>query len=111
MTVAHRAFLDGAADPTMKELLERIKKIDAIVSIMAAEVAQQRKDIDELSRFVDREFANASTAVRNHDMRMCSVEQKVFPALWPTIERAESIIGRIDDPFQQNALDRRVEKS
>ena len=98
------------SEPTNRELLERIRKIDAVASTIAAELARQRQDIEELFRSITRDFANASAAVRSHDERLRALEPKVLPALWRTIQDAEKIIGRIDDPFQQHPLDRRDEE-
>ena len=120
-------------EPTNKELLERIKKIDAVVSSVADELARQREDIEEIFRFISREFDNAAAAVRDHDRRICSIEAqfrqhkdldgaivdhaerlcalegKVFPRLWPTIQRVESVLGDLDDRYDlNNPLDRRT---
>ncbi|MES1258466.1 MAG: hypothetical protein ABUS51_08545 [Acidobacteriota bacterium] len=49
------------SEPSNKELRERLKKIDAVVSAMAAELAEQRADIEEILRAINREFANVTT--------------------------------------------------
>jgi len=113
------------SEPTNKELLERIKKIDAVVSTVATEIAEQREDIEEIKRVISlmndrfksieeymrREHEDCFGAVRNHNERIFGLEQKVFPNMWPTIHRVESLVGDLDERHESNPLDRRDEKS
>ena len=112
------------SEPTNKELLERLKKVDAVVSSVAAELAEQREDIEEIrgvislmnerfksiEGFMRRERDNCFGMVWNHNERIFGLEQKVFPKLWPTIHRVESVVGDLHDHFENNPLDRRSEK-
>ena len=92
-----------------------------MVSSVAAELALQREDIEEIFRVLQREFDNAAAAVRDHDKRLKVVEKqfrqhqdldgaivdhhdrlsalevKVFPKLWPTLQRVVSVIGGLDN--------------
>ena len=120
------------SEPTLKELLERIKKIDAVVSHIAVELAEQRADIEGIISSINREFENASAVARDHDKRLCAVEKqfrqhrdldgaivdhserlcalegKVFPKLWPTISRVIAVIGELDDRYDiRHPLDHR----
>ena len=107
-------------DPTARELLERIKKIDAVVSHMADEMAAQRTDIEEIRRrisFMAERFETIQSHVlmlfrgeRNQNERLLGLEQKVFPTMWHTIDRVESIVGELHEPHEDNPLDRRDEK-
>ena len=107
-------------DPTTKELLERIKKIDAVATAMASESAEQRKDIEEIRHvisFMAERFETIQNhilmlfrAERNQNERLLGLEKKVFPTMWETIDRAESIVGDLDTPHEDSPLDRREEK-
>ena len=112
------------SEPTNKELLERIKKVDAVVSTIAAELAEQREDIEETMRvislmnerfksieaFMRREHEDCFGVVRNHNERIFGLEQKVFPNMWPTIHRVEAVVGDLGERHESNPLDRRDEK-
>ena len=112
------------SEPTNKELLERVKKVDAVVSTIAAELVEQREDIEEIMRvislmnerfksieaFMRREHEDCFGVVRNHNERIFGLEQKVFPNMWPTIHRVEAVVGDLDERHESNPLDRRDEK-
>src|ERR1700733_7617965 len=111
-------------ETTNKELLERLKKVDAVVSSMAAEIAEQREDIEEIRRvislmndrfksieaFMRREHEDCFGVVRNHNERIFGLEQKVFPNMWPTLHRVEAVVGDLDERHESNPLDRRDQK-
>ena len=108
------------SDPTTRELLERIKKLDAVTSQMADELTRQRADIEEILRVIDfmaKRFETIQThmkmlfrAERNHDQRLIGLEQKVFPTMWKTIDRAENIVGDLYQANEDNPLDRRMKE-
>ena len=105
-------------EATNKELLERMKKLDAVVSAMAAELAEQREDIEEIRRVIslmnerfksiEQTVTDNCGALVEHSERLCALEGKIFPRLWPTIHRVESVLGDLDDRYDlNNPLDRR----
>jgi len=120
------------SEPELKHLLERIKKVDAVVTAIAGELAEQRADIKEIQSFIQREFENAAAAARDldkrlrvvekqfqqhqdldgaivdHHDRLSALEVKVFPKLWPTLQRVVSVIGGLDDRYDiRHPLDHR----
>jgi hypothetical protein len=107
-------------EPHDKELLERIKKLDAIVSAVTAELAKQREEIQEIQDvivLIDKRFETLEQArdtcfgvVVAHSERLLALEQKVFPGMWPTIDRVESIVGDLRERHEQHPLDKRKEK-
>lgn len=92
-----------------------------MLSTIAAELAEQREDIEEIRRvislmnerfksiegFMRREHEDCFGVVRNHKERIFGLEQKVFPTMWPTIHRVEAVIGDLDEHHESNPLDRR----
>jgi hypothetical protein len=119
-------------DPTFTELLEHIRKLNAAVAEITAELSTQRADISRIISMINREFDNAAAVARHHDQRLCVLEKqfaqhldldgaivdhserlcalegKVFPKLWPTIQRVVSVIGELEDRYDiRNPLDRR----
>ena len=107
------------SEPTNRELLERIRKIDAVVSSIAAEIAEHRDGIEEIRRVislmnerfqsVERPLHGHCAALAEHSERLCSLEARIFPQLWPTIKHVESLLGDLGDRFDlNNPLDRRA---
>jgi S-adenosylmethionine synthetase len=106
------------SEPTTKELLERIKKIDAVASTMAAEISEQRDDIEEIRRVIslmNERFKSIEQPVHDscavlveHSERLYGLEGKVFPNMWPTINSIKSVVGDLDDRYDLNGpCDRR----
>jgi predicted nucleic acid-binding Zn-ribbon protein len=112
------------SEPTSKELLERIKKIDAVLSSVAHELAEQREDIEEIRRVISlmnerfksierplHDYRDLGGAVVDHNERLHGLEAKLFPNMWPTIGRIKSVVGDFDERYDLNhPLDQRKEK-
>ena len=112
------------SEPTIKELLERLKKADATASALVDEIAEQREDIEEMRQVISlmnerlksiekqtREHRDLDGAIVDHGERLCALEGKIFPGLWPTIHRVEAVLGELDNRYDlHDPLDHRKEK-
>ena len=87
---------------------------------MATEVAEQREDIEEIRRVISlmnerfKSIEGFMRRERDNCFGWCGtttsefgLEQKVFPTMWPTIHRVESVVGDLHDHFENNPLDRK----
>ena len=123
------------SEPALKELLERLKKIDAVVSHIAIELAEQRAEIKELfervamlgkSVLAERACSEALHKLANRtrddldmlgdahvhqwaDMvsRVSALEDKVFPNMGRMLHRMEKVVGAFSGWHFSNPLDRR----
>jgi hypothetical protein len=107
------------SEPTNRELLERIRKLDVVVSSIVEEIAEQREGIEEIRRVIslmnerfqsiERPLHDHCAALVEHTERLYSLEARIFPTLWPTIKHVESVLGDLSDRFDlNNPLDRRA---
>ena len=108
-------------EPELKHLLERIKKVDAVVSSVAAELVEQREDIEEIRRvislmnerfksiegFIRREHEDCFGTMAGFHERIGGLEQKVFPKMYPMLDELKSVVGELDERYENNPLDLR----
>lgn len=93
-------------EPTKDDLWKATGTWEAIEEIRRV-LTLMNERFKSIERYMDREHESCFGTMAGFNERIGGLEQKVFPNMYPMLDKLKSVVGELEERYEKNPLDLR----